>query len=366
MKIHLVNWQDRENPQAGGAEIHLHEIFGRLAGAGHEVTLLCGGWPGCPPRARLDGIDVHRVGTRHTFPLHARAYWRRVLAPARPDVLVEDINKVPLFTTRWGARRVVALVPHLFGGTVFQEAPLPLAAAVWLAERPLPVAYRTAAFHAISVSTADDLVERGIDRQHIRVVYPGIDATHYTPAPDMRASTPLFAYLGRLKRYKGVDLVIRAFANVRHPDARLEIVGTGDFRPELERLVDSLALRERVTFLGFVGEEEKVALLRRAWSLAFASPKEGWGITNLEAAACGTPVVASDSPGLRESVRHEETGYLVPHGDTAEMGARLGQLADAPELVARLGATGRRFAETFTWERAATETVAHLAEVAGS
>src|SRR6185369_15068907 len=63
VKILVVNWQDRENPQAGGAEIHLHEIFGRLAARGHEVTLLCGGWPDCTPRATLDGIDVISVGT---------------------------------------------------------------------------------------------------------------------------------------------------------------------------------------------------------------------------------------------------------------------------------------------------------------
>ena len=73
MRILVVNWQDRENPQSGGAEIHLHEIFGRLAAKGHEVRLLCGGWPGCPPRATLDAIDVYRVGTRHSFPL--RSVW---------------------------------------------------------------------------------------------------------------------------------------------------------------------------------------------------------------------------------------------------------------------------------------------------
>ncbi|MEO7083655.1 MAG: glycosyltransferase, partial [Gemmatimonadaceae bacterium] len=100
MKILLVNWQDRENPQGGGAEIHLHEIFGRLASAGHDVRLLCGGWPDCPPRAVLDGIDVHRAGTRYTFPFVARAYYDRHLS-GWADVLVEDINKVPLYTTRW-------------------------------------------------------------------------------------------------------------------------------------------------------------------------------------------------------------------------------------------------------------------------
>src|SRR5436309_5400982 len=114
MKILLVNWQDRENPQAGGAEIHLHEIFGRVAAKGHQVTLLCGGWPGSPPRATLDGIDVHRVGTRHSFPFLAKRYYTNVLASTPFDVLVEDINKVPLYTTRWGANKVVALVPHLF------------------------------------------------------------------------------------------------------------------------------------------------------------------------------------------------------------------------------------------------------------
>jgi glycosyltransferase involved in cell wall biosynthesis len=363
LRILLVNWQDRENPQAGGAEIHLHEVFGRVASLGHEVTLVCGGWPGCPPRARLDGIDVYRVGTRHTFPFLARRFARRVVRPERHDVLVEDINKVPIYAQTWGAPRAVGLVPHLFGGTVFQEAPLPLAATVWLAERPIPWAYGRLPFQAISESTADDLAARGIPREQVRVIYCGIDSAHYTPAPERRAPTPLFAYLGRLRRYKGVDLVLRAFARARHPGARLVIAGTGDYRPELERLADSLALSGRVEFLGFIGEAEKLDLLRRAWALAFASPKEGWGITNLEAAACATPVVASDSPGLRESVRDGETGFLVPHGDVAAMAARFEELAASPPLVATLGAQGRRFAETFTWERAARETAAHLAEV---
>ena len=78
VRLLVVNWQDRENPLAGGAEIHLHEIFGRLAAQGNQVTLLCGGWPGCPPRATLDGMEVLRVGTRYTFPFLARA-----LLPAR-------------------------------------------------------------------------------------------------------------------------------------------------------------------------------------------------------------------------------------------------------------------------------------------
>ncbi len=113
----------------------------------------------------------------------------------------------------------MTLVPHLFGGTAFQEFPAPLAAAVWLAERPLGRVYHGTPFEAISQSTADDLVQRGIPRGHIEVIYPGIDTVSYTPAAGTRATTPTFAYLGRLKHYKGVDLVIRAFAAMHHREA---------------------------------------------------------------------------------------------------------------------------------------------------
>ncbi len=363
MRLLVVNWQDRENPLAGGAEIHLHEIFERLAARGHDVTMLCGGWPGCPPRATLGGIEVHRTGIRQTFALKAWAYYRRHFASTPFDVLVEDINKMPLYTPLWGASRVVACVPHLFGGTAFQELAAPLAAAVWLSERPIPFVYRDTPFEAISESTADDLVERGIARDHVRVIYPGASCEYYTPDPAGRSPTPVFAYLGRLKKYKGVDLVIRAFARVEDPRAVLEIAGEGDFRPALEQLTASLDLTARVKFLGYVGEAEKLALLRRAWATVFASPKEGWGLTNIEASACGTPVVASNSPGIRESVRHGETGFLVPHGDLEAMAAALQRLCAAPELVASLGDSGRRFASSFTWDRAADDTIMHLQQV---
>jgi glycosyltransferase involved in cell wall biosynthesis len=366
VKILLVNWQDRDNPQAGGAEIHLHEIFGRLAKKGHDVALLCGGWPGSPPRAELDGIQVHRVGTRHTFPFLARGHYERYLRAMGHDVLVEDINKIPLYTPRWGAKKVVALVPHLFGSTAFQEFPAPMAAAVWFAERPLGAMYRGVPFEAISESTADDLAVRGIPRDAVEVIYPGIDSVGYTPNPAERAKRPTFSYLGRLKKYKGVHLCIEAFAKVGRKDAVLEIAGAGDYRPALERQAQSLDLGDRVRFLGRISEQEKLSLLRRSWALLFASPKEGWGITNLEAAACATPVVASNSPGIRESVRDGETGYLVPHGDTGAMAAAMTRIAETPGLVDRLGAQARVFSTGFTWERAADETERHLMKVSGA
>ena len=370
MNVLVVNWQDRQNPHAGGAEIHLFEIFGRLAARGHRVRLVCSGWSGAAPRTTIDGIEVERTGGRHSFALRGRAAVRRAIAAERPDVVVEDINKLPLFLAGTTHLPFCAIVPHLFGETAFQEAPWPMAAAVWAAERPLPRAYARAAFHAISESTRDDLVARGVAASRVRVIHPGVDGARYRPAPDgRRAPAPAFLYVGRLKRYKGIGFAIRALARARgrRPDLTLDIAGTGDHRAELERLTAELGLEQAVRFHGFVSEAEKIGLLQRAWANIFPSPKEGWGITVVEAAACGTPSIASDSPGLRDSVRQGTTGFLVPHGDVEALAGRMLALAEAPALVATLGAGARRFAEGLTWEQTAADTERHLHDIiAGS
>lgn len=367
MKILLLNWQDRENPQAGGAEIHLHEIFGRLAARGHRVRLICSGWAGAAPVTTVDGMTVERHGSRNSFALVGRGAVRRALAAEAADVVVEDVNKIPLFVTGLTRLPVGVIVPHLFGSTVFQEASWPVAALVWLMERPIPRRYRRAWFHAISESTRNDLVARGVPRDRIVVIHLGVDACHYRPDPvaEGRSPQPRFLYIGRLRRYKGVEYAIRALATARtrRPELRLDIAGTGDDRPRLEALSRQLGQEQAVRFLGFVSEADKLRLLRSTWANIFPSPKEGWGITNVEAAACGTPSLASDSPGLRDSVRHGETGYLVPHGDVGALAERMVQLASDPALVEGLGQQARRFAEQLSWDRAADETEAWLEEV---
>lgn len=368
MKILVLNWQDLANPQSGGAEIHLHEIFGRLAARGHEVTLLCSGWPGARPRAETGGMHIHRTGARNTYSVAAPRYFRRTLAGQPWDVVVEDLNKVPLFTPYWIRDPLVLLVHHLFGATAFREASAPFAAATWLLERPIPRVYRGMPTQAVSESTADDLVERGLRRQDIRIIHNGVDLGFFQPAPSVpRGAEPTFLSVGRLRRYKRIDHVIQAVARLKDAGrfVRLRIAGRGPDESRLRETVTRLGVEALVSFEGFVSEEEKRDLMRRAWATVQASPKEGWGITNMEAAACGTPTIASDSPGLRESVVHGETGFLYPHGDIDALAAAIDRLAADRARVEALGAGALAFAQGFTWDRAADLTEAHLAEVAG-
>lgn len=367
MNLLVVNWQDLRNPQAGGAEIHLFDLFSRLAARGHRIRLVCSGFEGGAARAVVDGVEVLRTGDRMSFAWRGRGAIRAALRAERPDVVVEDINKIPLGTTTLTDRPVYAIIPHLFGTTAFQEVSAPMAAAVWTAERAIPRLYRRAWFHAISESTRDDLVHRGIPTERIVVVHPGVDAAHYSPVPGASRTSPgRFVYVGRLKRYKGVEYLLRAMALARQqrPELSLDIAGSGDDRPRLERLAAALGQGDSIRFLGYVDEPTKLSLLRGALANVFPSPKEGWGITVMEAAACGTPSLASDSPGLRDSVVAGVTGLLVPHGDPQAMSHEMLKLAADPALVDQLGAAARRYAESHSLDAAAGLVEAHLLDLA--
>jgi glycosyltransferase involved in cell wall biosynthesis len=367
VRILIVNWQDRLNPNAGGAEVHLHEIFGRLARGGHDVSLLVSGWESCAADEQVDNMRVVRTGSRYTFPLHVRRALRSRFAGESFDVLVEDINKLPLFTPLWADAPVVGLVPHLFGATAFQQESLPIAATVWVAERLMPAAYRDRELLVISDSTADDLESRGFHSKRIHVSYPGIDHDVFRPGDPRDAfEHPTAVYLGRLRRYKGIDIVLRALARLRDEGlvVRMLVVGQGDDRDRLERVTAELGLTEQVKFPGFVDESEKVRILQRSWLNLYPSPKEGWGITNIEAAACGTPSVASDSPGLRESVCDDETGFLVPHQAVDRWSAAVRRLVEDEGLRRQLGMRCVAHAERFTWEATAGDVEAILQNAA--
>jgi len=355
LRVLVLNWRDRENPQAGGAELHLHESFGRLVRAGHTVDLVCSGWPDAPPETTLDGIRVFRCGNRHTHALVAKRRAERLLSAQPYDVVVEDLNKIPLFSPLWADPPVVALFHHLFGATAFQEASLPIASLTWALERPIPRVYRQVPCIAVSESTKEDLVARGLEAR-IEVIPNGLDHTHFTPDPGVRAERPTILTLGRLKRYKRIELVLEAVALLRGRglDVEFLIAGSGSAREALEAKAADLNLGNAVRFLGFVTEDEKLRLFRSAWVHVFTSPKEGWGLTNLEAAACGTPTIASDSPGLRESVRHQVTGLLVPHGEVGAIADALQKMIEHEDARTEYGRAAIEFASEFTWERTAS------------
>ena len=174
-RVLVLNERDPHHPSAGGAEIHVAEIFGRLAAQGLEVTLATSSFPGSLPRERLDGLDVWRLGRLPTY--YPRVAWTcaRETRRGHYDVVVECLNKVPFYSPVYSAVPVLALCHHLFGEVAFLQVAWPIAATVWTAERLIPALYRRLPFVTISESSRQDLIARGIPAERIHVIHCGIE-----------------------------------------------------------------------------------------------------------------------------------------------------------------------------------------------
>ena len=365
MKILVINWQDIKHPLGGGAEVHLHEIFERIAARGHQVTLLSCGFEGAPKEENINGIRVIRVGSRGYFNFVVPFYYFFKLSRENFDAVVLDINKIPFFSPLLIKKPRAIIVHHFFGKAIFLEASLPVAYYVYLTEKLFLKLYRKFPVLYYSPSTRDEMIKEGWSPENFYYVPIAVDLNLYRVLGIPKDEKPLVVYLGRIKKYKSVDHLLRAFVKVLEqvPEARLAVVGDGDDRPRLEQIAKELGIADRVEFTGFVSEEEKVRWLNRAWVVVNPSSKEGWGLTMTEANACGTPVVAANSPGLRDAVKHGETGLLYPYGDVDALADAVTRILTDEKLRSKLREGGLKNANKYTWDYAAEKTLEVLQKI---
>ncbi len=357
LRILVLNERDLSNPLAGGAEVHAFNVFGRLAERGHEVHLLAATFDGCRREETVEGIFVHRLTNRYGFYARAPVVARRMAKREKFDLVVDVLCKLPFCSPWFVPVPCLGIVHHLFGSTAFQQVSLPIASATYLSEKLIPLAYRDCALITISPSSCDDLVDRGLPRENISIIPNGVDHEVYDPGNVSKDERPLIVWLGRVEPYKHADLALKAFPEVLRtlPDARLVVVGDGTARTRLQRLAAQLGLEAHVEFAGFVPSAEKVELLRRAHVLVNTSEKEGWGLTVVEGNACGTPTVASNVPGLRDSVRDGETGILVEHGSVQQLAGALVQVLSDETLRSTLSRNAISWAARFAWDDVADD-----------
>jgi len=206
-----------------------------------------------------------------------------------------------------------------------------------------------------------EVVPLGTTPSHFR---PGIDPAAVRAAYGL-AGGPWLLTVARLEWHKGIDTVIKALPAVRaaHPGARYAVAGVGERRPHFERLVAELGLGDAVRFLGAVPDADLPALYNAADLYVGASRRhellvEGFGISLVEASACGLAVVGGRSGGVPDAVRDGETGLLVDPDDPLAVAAGINRLLDDPELRRRFGAAGRRAVETYyNWDRVAADLI---------
>ena len=361
------------HPAAGGAEKHLHRIFGKIVEMGHTVVLFTTTFPGAKEREVVDGIQVIRKGGDLMFQLTVALNLKKLDREFNFDVVVEDLNKLPVFAHWFVRKPLLVQMHHLWRKSIFAEAVFPVAFGVWFFERIIPFFYRTQNFVVVSPSTKKELAEIGVDESRISVIYNGsempsvtvplatsaADSCESATNPATSATTPYFIWLSRVHRYKGIWTALEAFEKFSksHPEVNLYVVGDGPLLKKLPTWIQSHGLDGKVELTGFVSAARKYELLSSSLALLQTSYKEGWGLTVMEAAQLCKTTIASDVPGLCDSVRDGETGILFPSGDAAACASAMEKIYSDAELRASLGKNAKRYALTFSWENSARETL---------
>jgi glycosyltransferase involved in cell wall biosynthesis len=357
-RIDVVAWRDLEDPEAGGSEVHAHEVLSRWAAVGLKVRLTTSAAAGMPATTRRSGYDVtRRFGRYAVFPRGALELWRR---RDDRDGLVEIWNGMPFLSPIWAGCPRLVLIHHVHAEMWRMVLPRPLAVVGDVVERHVaPWLYRTSRVVTLSASSRREIVDMlGFDPELVQVVPPGVGPRFESGG--VRAADPLVVAVGRLVPVKRFDELVRALLQLRerHPRMQAVIVGDGYERPALEQMVADAGAGSWLSLPGRLDEDALVALYQRAWVLVSTSRREGWGMTITEAAACGTPAVATRIAGHVDAIDDGRTGLLVD--DTAGLVAAVDRILTDDRLRRRLGEQAERSARRLTWEATAAGCLAAL------
>jgi glycosyltransferase involved in cell wall biosynthesis len=360
--VHLYAWRDLADAEAGGSELHAHRVATIWAEAGLDVLMRTSTAQGQRqyPRVHRDGYDVVRRSGRYAvFPHIMASESLKRYGPC--DAVVDIWNGVPFLTPLWFRGPRVTWLHHVHRN--MWEQVLSPRFARWgkvFEGRVAPRFYRRTPVVTCSGSSRDEIIDLlGLPAANVTVASPGLDP-QYCPG-DEKAPHPMVVGVGRLMPPKRFDEMIRVAHEVHRdvPDLELVIVGDGFEMLNLKQLVADMGAGDWVRFTGRVSEEEKVRLYQRAWVTMGCSTAEGWGMTMTEAAGCGTPAVASDIAGYRDSVADGRSGLLS--SGTREMVEQLRALLVDADLRLRLSEGALKHAAEFTWEACAYNAFAPLA-----
>jgi glycosyltransferase involved in cell wall biosynthesis/SAM-dependent methyltransferase len=343
MRIVVVSWRDLAHPQAGGCELLIDRLLTGLSQRDHDVALVAG-----RPIADRD-YPVYASGGTYTQYL-----WAPLLCSTRlrnADLVIDVQNGLPFLSPLWRRRPSICLVLHNHGDQWSTRFPRPVAGVARAAEHHvIPAVYRHRPFVAISSSTADGLLQIGIDERRVQVIEPGVDPASGPLSP--KSSTPLFVALTRLVPHKRVDLLLDAWRQVEPvTGGRFVVIGDG---PELAALRHKAAKIPGAELLGWVDASEKEQWLGQAWFLVHGAHHEGWGLVILEAGSVGTPALVVDAPGVRDAVIDGKSGVVVNVPDPTRSSPLVKawtDLARDPERRERLGVAALERASEYGWDR---------------
>jgi len=356
LRILIFNWRDSKHKWAGGAEAYVGEIAKKWTMEGHKVTLFCGNDGESKREEYINNVYIVRRGGFYTVYLWAALYYifrfRR-----NYDVIIESENGIPFFTPLYSSKPKFLIVHHVHQDVFRENLVWPLAMiAMFLESVVMPFVYGNQTIVSVSESSKKDFNSFKFARKKVtEVINPGINLELFKKRK--KTKEPTLLYIGRLKKYKNIDIVIKAFNEVleKYPKAVLTIAGFGDESGSLKDLANELGISKSVHFAGKVSESKKLNLLSRSWICVQPSSFEGWGITVIEANASGTPVIASNVHGLVDSVVDGRTGLLVPPRNPKILAATIIDLLNDKRYLKELSQNAYNWSQSFSWDQTSSK-----------
>lgn len=347
VRVLWLNWRDIKNPEAGGAEVFTHEVMRRLVKKGYEMTLFTSHFLNAPKNERIDGINIIRDGGKYTVYSKARNYCKEHVKIY--DLVIDEINVRPFLTPKFlrkEGKPILALIHQISPEQFLFELPFPLSyIGYYYLEKKWLSYYKDISTLTVSDSTKKDLENLGFRK--VSLIPEGLSVTPLQNVPQ-KESIPTIAFIGRLKRHKLPDHAILAFSFIKKQikDAQLWVIGDGYMLNELRKKFNV----KDVTFYGRVSSDLKFRLLSRSHIVLMPAIREGWGLVVTESNAMGTPVVAYDVPGLRDSVINGETGILIKENSPKSLAKAGISLLKDQDLLGKYSNNALSFSREFSWD----------------
>jgi glycosyltransferase involved in cell wall biosynthesis/cellulose synthase/poly-beta-1,6-N-acetylglucosamine synthase-like glycosyltransferase/O-antigen/teichoic acid export membrane protein len=354
LRVLIFNWRDTKHVWSGGAEVYIHELAKRWIKKGYQVTVFCGSDRKGKSDEIVDGVYVIRRGGFFTVYLWAFLYYVFHFRK-KYDVVIDCENGIPFFTPIFCRLPKILLIHHVHQEIFRKRFGYILSkTAEFLETRLMPFVYSKVKMVTVSESSKRDMLKIGLGKYSpIEIINPAINPSEF--APGEKTATPTVLYLGRLMPWKSIDTLVEAMRYVVKtiPDVKLRIAGFGESRNELEILTKNLGLQNVIKFLGKVDESTKRKLMSSSWVFVYPSLMEGWGMSAIEANASGTVVIASDVPGLRDSVKNPSCGILVEKRNVEQFAEKILLVLTNENIRKNLEAESIKWARKFAWNKSA-------------
>jgi glycosyltransferase involved in cell wall biosynthesis len=362
-KLHICMITREFPPDPGGIGYYVQNLSKKLHERGHEITVITRGFPNKTVKKVVDGIDVYYVTFLPVYPFHLwvhGVYVNRLLKSLESKLTLIHLHSpitppirtsLPIITTVHTPMKVDARFHEILNLYSLAEHAQSMVLYPPIESQLFRLSNKIT---AVSLSVAKELKEYDLDLSKVTVIRNGVDEKTFTPASENNSKQKYILYTGGLKARKGLFDLIESAKYVCNSNCSVKffICGKGPFLHKLIEKTQTMGIKDKIVFLGYVDRNRLVELYQNATIQVIPSHYEGLPTVILEGMSCGLPVVATNIGGNNEVISSGSNGFLIPPKSPKALAKTILELLDDHQLRKKIGKAARNtIEESYTWDK---------------